>query len=153
MGYQEMFKERVATLASECFFEKPNPQYKCTPNGPSVSASDYLLCRFEQSLSLGPSGTVQRNASSQKLATATLAGLQALVDQIQQGITDTPFSSAADVLTRYGAQLANYRFSGVDARTFVATALNECFTKANLQATSESNRPDTELGMARRAGQ
>lgn len=147
--FQEMFNQRVAALAAACFFDEPVAQFRCTPNGPPVSPRDFVLCRYEQSLNVGPPGMAQQTQTSRMLTQAKLRELQALLDRMEQDITDTPLVSSSDVLMKYGAALASYPIAGGDVRSFVSSAMNSCFAKAQATATSESMQPSTELGMAR----
>lgn len=127
-----MSNEHVAVLAVRCFRETPQPQFRCTPNGPPVSAYEYVLCRSQQSSRVGASGVVDRSQSSEARSGARTAGLQAVLDAMLGDIESTPLSMN-DVNARWGADLLKFNLPDVSVYQFVMGALGNCFKQAENQ--------------------
>lgn len=133
---QALYSQRIAQLGVVCFFQKPVVQYKCSPNGPPVAPAEYLVCRYKQLCD----GAARLKSE---------AMLQALLDEMEQDIVDTPLDSVADLLAKYGAQLGAYSVSGFDLGSFIFLVMAQCFHKAKREADRELNLPNTPLGVAK----
>src|SRR5690606_31480513 len=69
----EFEESRTSALAGECFKSRKHANYKCRPNGPAVTAYEYLLCRYEQNHHLDNKGVFRRGQDSTTSAEALSA--------------------------------------------------------------------------------
>ena len=128
-----MSDQRVAALAVSCFRDQPRPAFRCSANGPPVSAFEYLICRFEQAAT-GGSGTVERSRASDARAKSGSANLSSVLTAMLDDIETTPLGSVSEVTARWGDRLLQFNSNGVSAYQFVAQTLGECFQRAANQA-------------------
>lgn len=144
---QELCSQRIAQLAAACFFEATVAQYRCTPNGPPVSPAAYLLCRYKQSQQVSQSGISQDRTSASR-SDARAQQLETLLDRMEQDIVDTPIASVADIQAKYGAQFCMFTAPPLDTRSFIFSAMTQCFEKAKVEVNRELLNPNSELGKA-----
>ena len=160
----EQIQTRKMALTMDCFNTRNIDTFHCSSNGPAVSASAYLLCRYEQTLNLGPNGARALNAQTAASASEQAGALKTLLDEISadtpqdasmpttpeqaatSGQQTTMILSAADVINKYGSQLSNYKMGGTDAQQFMLGMLDYCQNRADSQVQSESNRTSSTIG-------
>jgi hypothetical protein len=160
----EQIQLRDMSLTMNCFNSRPVDSYQCVPNGPPVSAKDYLICRFQQNQTVGANGVVERNSTLNSEANSKAQGLSTLLTQIagdastQSQIPTTPEDqqagynqpllvlTVADIQSRYGSTLANYKLGGTDANQFVMATMKACNARANAETNLEQSRVNTAIG-------
>jgi hypothetical protein len=149
-------KEYELGLAMTCFLKEPVANFKCSPGGVDVSASEYLTCAGAAATQRNADGTVIQNG---KLGEATRASLQAEFNRLEQSapvMSDFPIENfigaagptgAKRYAMRDQASVEKYfisRFSGMkrlkaglSMDSAIRGELNRCYKKANRQVTSE----------------
>jgi hypothetical protein len=163
----EQIQSRTMALAGECFTTRKDPTYRCVRNGPTVSAKEYVLCRYQQNQMLTDSGQQLTDKTSQKMAEGARQGLEALLDQIfgdspkatkqpsnqaeAEAARDQPVGvlSVADVEDQYGSKLAGFNGKGLDIHSFIIKAMGSCFNRATQTVTTEENRSGSQIGRAK----
>jgi hypothetical protein len=163
---QEQVESRTAALASDCFNKQVQPNFTCVPNGPPVSAHDYVICRYQQNQVLGVGGVIEQDANTASKAASNAQGLGALLDTItnsaptnasvptnqQQAIQQdqNPISvyTVADVESQFGTQLQSFNGKGLDIHAFVISYLGSCYAKATAVVSQEQQRASSLLGIA-----
>lgn len=163
----EQIQVRQMSLTMDCFNNRSVDSYKCAINGPPVSPSEYLLCRFQQGQTLGSNGRVEQNATQTAQAQSKTAGLKSLLGQItgdtssvskiptNQNESDASIQaplnvlSIADIDRIYGSRLAAYKIGGTDAEQFLLSTIKNCNSRAINQVNLESSRANTTIGKAK----
>jgi hypothetical protein len=160
----EQIQMRTMALTMDAFAHRAQPALRSSPQGPPVSARDYLLCRYQQSQQITSSGVVDRSGVHNAQTAASGQSLGSLLDQITASGADSgpPHSgelgqanqpqlvlSVADIERRYGQALSQYRFGSTSAREFVSQTLRLLQTMAQMQVEREQQLPLSVLGQAR----
>jgi hypothetical protein len=162
---QSFVQTRTAGLMMSCFNSRPVSNYQCVPNGPPVSAAEYLQCRYQQSHSVGSNGVLDQNKLVTGQAQAGSQGLAALIGQItgdaasDADVPDDPsklvqknsnamrVANPTDVNTYYGNQLSGYKINGVSAQQFVSSMMNYCYSIAQSTVAAEQANPASAIGV------
>ena len=124
-----MSNDSLAGLAVACFRDSPRPSFRCSQNGPPVSAFDYLMCRFEQSSLIDGSGSVARDQNAIARSRAGAANLRNVLESMLDDIEATPLNSVADISVKWGDQLLKFNLNGLSVYQFVMQTLGECFSR------------------------
>lgn len=173
---EEQLQARTMSLTSQCFRDYRQVGFTCSLNGPSVTAIEYVLCRYQQMAQTGEGGVIEQNSGIQRQATSGRANLEALLNQIladapanakiplvtgnaqadQQAMAqmiDQPINilTAADIESRYGDQLSQFNQNGLDIREFVLGIMGNCFNRSTRQVAKERKRANTGVGQAQEA--
>lgn len=148
--FEEGVQVRKIELTNECFSAKTNSSYRCTPNGPPVSAKEYVLCRFEQNQLVGANGVVEENNLITQQAASRRAALQSILDGIESDSAKAPnpndpasankaqlIRSVDDIDRLYGSKLTGFDGKGLNIRDFVITQLRSCFSRAETAVSKE----------------
>ncbi len=167
---EELTVNRTMELTNACFSAKSNSSFRCEPNGPPVSARDYVLCRFEQNQRLGEKGAIEQNASVAAEARAKRAALENLLNSVlgdsaqmnsamsppgangQQGpAIDKPVTirSYEELKNQIGDKLTSYNGKGLDIQAFVLNQYKGCYTRSKSTVVSEKSQNNTALGRMR----
>ncbi len=163
----EQSEMRRASVTAECFRTQVQSSYQCVPNGPPVSAYDYVLCRYEQNQYLSSNGQqVEYDASTKAQATAKTAGLKNILDTIftnapaaykvptnpdqVAAMASQPIGNLvpANVEATYGGQLTGYDGKGLGIHQFVMDALAACDARSVKQVEKEKTMVNNALGLA-----
>jgi len=162
-GLEEQAQKRTMTLASQCLNERPEATYQCVPNGPPVSAKEYVLCRFEQNQYIGKDGRLERpdlaSESTKAKAKGQRAALESLLNNMMgeaplkpgsapQAEGDHPVTimTVADIEMQYGDKLAAFNGKGLDIHDFVIKSAGSCFQRAQVAVGRERKRSSSGAG-------
>jgi len=143
-----MKKARLAGLVVECFRNRIKPEYRCSNNGPPVSAFEYAICRVEQSSGIGESGSTVQDQRSEQLSKAAGANVSSVLEAMLDDIQPTPRGTVNEVIAAWGAQLSGFNHPGLNISDFVAQNLRDCFDRARRPVDGEVMNPSIELGRA-----
>jgi hypothetical protein len=164
-AFEEQVQTRTMALTAECFKTRGESTYRCTRNGPPVSAYEYVQCRYEQERQVGEDRVVERSKKAQNRAKADAAGLKSVLDSMlgdapqsakiptnpQEGQASMDVNlnilSVADIESQYGDELSRFNAQGFDFHGFVVASLGNCFKRANRLVTREKKRANTALGL------
>jgi len=158
---------RTMSLIGNCFKNQPvNGQgYNCVPNGPNVSAEQFLECRYEQYAHV-QNGTYDIRSSTNQQAQSAQTNLDAI---FQQMFSNTPMSwtlptdqsgsqaastasytatSLADAETQYTSQLSGITVNGVNLATEANQLLQVCQAQAVSAVANEQTSPSSYLGQS-----
>jgi hypothetical protein len=158
---------RTMSLIGNCFKNQPvNGQgYNCVPNGPNVSAEQFLECRYEQYAHV-QNGTYDIRSSTNQQAQSAQTNLDAI---FQQMFNNTPMSwtlptdqsgsqaastasytatSLADAETQYTSQLSGITVNGVNLATEANQLLQVCQAQAVSAVANEQTSPSSYLGQS-----
>ncbi|MFZ9595430.1 MAG: hypothetical protein ACO3A2_05065, partial [Bdellovibrionia bacterium] len=95
---QKALDQQVKTLttgyARDCLEKTTVSNYRCVQNGPPVSATEYLLCRYKQEQSLGANRVIERNKLVTARATSATQGLESVINAM---ISDMPTRDSAAI--------------------------------------------------------
>ncbi len=163
-------QSRTSGLMMDCFANRPVANFRCKPNGPIVSASEYVACRYEQSQSVGSNGLIEQNNLIQGKAQAGGQALRSLLDQMAtdgngKGNAEVPtdpdqmlnqgntggqamIASPGDVDRLYGAQLARFRIGNTSGRDFVMQTMQSCYSRATNQVNVEKTNAGSAIGVS-----
>lgn len=149
-------------LIGDCLSKNTNTAYKCTPEGPTVSITDYIACKVGNQGYLGTNGRVQRDATTSQTAQRTQLSAQALLDHfISKFPTIGQFPTDPKDVTTYGNQpqlplsvmlsqsrgLQNFSMgSGVSAYSFLASAVQYCQREAEVNVQNQQSSPMSSIG-------
>ncbi len=163
-------QSRTSGLMMDCFAKRPVANFRCIPNGPTVSASEYVACRYKQSQSVGRNGLIEQNNLITGKAEAGANALSSLLEQMStdgngNGTKDVPtdpdqmlsqgntsgqamIASPADVDRLYGGQLAQFRIGNTSARDFVMQTMQSCYSRATNQVNAEKSNAGSAIGVS-----
>lgn len=149
-------------LTGDCLSKNTNTSYKCTPEGPTVSITDYIACKVGNQGYLGTNGRIQRDATTSQTAQRTQVSAQALLDNfISKFPTTGQFPTDPKEVTSYGNQpqlplsvmlsqsrgLQNFSMgSGVSAYNFLASAVQYCQREAEANVQNQQSSPMSSIG-------
>jgi hypothetical protein len=173
---EEEANQRKMSLASECFNTTSRSTFRCTPDGPAVSAKDYVICRYGQNAQLGANGKIESNSNVTARAQGGQANLSGLLDQMAgdspsdtkviptsqqdatQGVDQTANKTVsvltvADIENQFGDQLEGFNGNGLNIHDFVMQQYGYCFQKATAQVNTERdpNHKSSGLGIKQEA--
>jgi hypothetical protein len=164
-------QQRTMALTTQCFQDTPEPNYQCVPNGPPVSAEQYVLCRVNQQQQV-TNGYVINSSSAQAAGNAQQEGLQAVltnifnetstfqtvatnltasspnatVDQIvAQEEQSQPITSLSDIETQFGASLEAFNQNNFNVEGTIMSALSSCYGQAQATVNQEETTPGSSL--------
>lgn len=167
---QTVFSQKMG-LVSQCFNQSSSAgisagtPFRCTPNGPSVSAREYVLCRYEQNRTLGNRGVIEQDpllaaqAKSERNALEDLLNTifndaprgigqnqnsaEAAVQEANRGVR---IQSLSDLDRYYGDALARYNGRGLNIRGFVQETVKRCYSSANQVVEAKRTKPSSDIG-------
>lgn len=149
--FRQLEREEVAKKARECFATSQNQNFRCTANGPALTAKEYLLCRFEQEAQRQDDGNVkkrdrsveERARSSSFRARQRLASLLDRILGMEEdfAVKNFDFISIAQVSQRFGGQLRSFdAMSSLDVHGFVFGTLGKCYKLADKYVRQQRSR-------------
>lgn len=158
-------------LVSECFNQNSSTSmttkttFRCEPNGPPVSAREYVLCRYEQNQQLGKNGVIELDPLVIEQAKAGRRALENLLDtlfndapkgieqnknSVEAAVSDANrgvrIQSVEDFDRYYGDALAKYNGQGLDIRAFVLGSIKKCYSTANQVVEAKRSKPSSDIG-------
>lgn len=158
-------------LVSECFNQSSSASvtakttFRCEPNGPPVSARDYVLCRYQQNQQLGKNGVIEQDPLIIEQAKAGRKALENLLDtlfndaprgieqnknNVEAAVSDANrgvrIQSVEDFDRYYGDALAKYNGQGLDIRAFVLGSIKKCYSTANQVVEAKRSKPSSDIG-------
>jgi hypothetical protein len=163
-------QQRTMALTSQCFQNTPNAAYQCSPNGPPVSAEQYVLCRVYQNQFLNSKGQVVNSSTTQNAGTAAQQGLQAVLNNIfsatstfQSSLTNlsanaqdpasvvavqeqsTTITSPSDIETQFGSTLMGFDTPTLPVHDTIMNAIRSCYATEQAAVANEEVTPGTQL--------
>ena len=158
---------RTMSLIGNCFKNQPvNGQgYNCVPNGPNVSAMQFLECRYQQ-YSHVQNGTYNTTNSSNQSAQSAQTNLDAIFQQMFSNTpmswqlpTDQSSSQAASTASytatslssaeqQYISQLSGITINGVNLAQEADQLLAVCQAQAVAAVQNEQTSPSSYLGQS-----
>ena len=153
---EEAIITRKMGLVRQCFENRKfSKKHRCSPNGPPVSAKEYLSCRYQQNAYLGSDGkTVKRGGTGrgksfvQQQAERDASQLASLLDQILNEMPATPeipsdpegaseyaassvkIRSVFDLYNQYEGDLRALNGKGINVEKFFKAIMGICHNRA-----------------------
>jgi hypothetical protein len=161
----EQINQRELALMNDCFVNQAGANYRCTPNGPPVSAQAYVLCRYQQSQSV-VGNNFETNNIVQSAGSGNTMGIQSILTSIfqntptnsafpttpaaqQQGFSNTfTQTSLSGIQQQYISQLAQYNTPNFNVEQWVAQAYQACYTQAQNTVSIEQTEASSAIGAA-----
>lgn len=158
---------RTMSLIGNCFKNQPvnGAGYNCVPNGPNVSAEQFLECRYQQ-YSHVQNGVYDIRSSTDQTANSNQANLDAIFTQMFQDSplswvlpTDQQSSQAAStasytatnlqaVESQFTSQLSGITINGVNLAQEANQLLAVCQAQAVTAVQNEQTSPSSFLGQS-----
>jgi|GEM_PF-4348225 len=171
---KRFFKEQVASAkmarAVECFSkDQKMGSFKCSPNGPLVSALDYILCRYQQEQGVGARGMVSTNKDILAQAKSKRDELDNFLKRMLQTAPKTPNSSTnpqdavqnaeasygtvrtpKEMKDRFLAQLATrYDTRELNISKFTMSVIQSCYEEHAGTIEKQVGEASSQLGLTR----
>jgi hypothetical protein len=168
-AFEEQVENRKMVLTNKCFDSPRQQSWKCTPDGPMVSAREYVLCRFEQNnngLDTKSGNKNRSNEVAQINAANKKNSLESILGQIFSQTpqkTQVPGAAGAPPATdpdaaapmlmtveqieaKYGDALATFDGQGVPVHDFIMQQLGYCYQTAEQTVNREKNLKSSPVG-------
>ncbi|HAR42547.1 MAG TPA: hypothetical protein DCS07_07940 [Bdellovibrionales bacterium] len=163
-AFEEDIQRKIMAMTNECFSARKKSNFHCVPNGPAVTAREYVLCRYEQNQRLGAGGVVETSSIRTKQAESKRAELENVLNQI---LGDSPTESKTpktaeeavaqaeqamnvlnptDLEAEYGAKLSSFDGKGLGIHGFVMKAMGNCYRDAQKSVNKQRELSSTQLG-------
>ncbi|MEK6705499.1 MAG: hypothetical protein AABZ06_06900 [Bdellovibrionota bacterium] len=170
----EQAKSRTMALTGDCF--NTPKSYRCAPNGPPVSAREYILCRYEDNLLALGNVRQKGNTIFEAKAKANAQALSNLLDRIfasapknlmmpgsdkeaqqqfqQQMQQPIRIWNPANIESEFGNALSRYNEEGfynkkrLNISGEVMRIMKSCYKTANNTVEQEKTRAGSFLGVA-----
>lgn len=162
---EEQIQTQTMAKAGECFKTRTQSNFRCSRNGPPVSALEYVKCRFEQNQFLGEEGVIERDKATENRAKGNAQALASVLDTmladmptvtrlpadpeaaLQEQQQNTNILSAADIESQYGDSLASFNGQGLDIHDFVTKAMGLCIQRAARETSRDRKRTNSAIGV------
>ena len=168
-AFEEDVARKTMAMTNVCFSTRKKSNYHCVPNGPSVTAREYVLCRFEQNQRLGHGGVVEVSSIRVKQAESKRAELENILDQIlgdspsqtknpknqeeamEQAEQAINILNPTDLEAEYGAKLSSFDGKGLAIHGFVMKVMGLCYKESQKTIKKQRQMVSTALGRAQEA--
>jgi hypothetical protein len=142
---EQTIQLRIAALTVECFQSKSVLHFQCQRNGPPVSASEFVLCRFFQNFFLDSEGSVDRSKRTEAQAKMATESLKALLSTMLSDLVDKGYD-INELMAKWDGLLRQFDKASLRVSEFVAYELGECYQRARTQVDRERHSENTSLG-------
>jgi hypothetical protein len=163
--FETLIQQNKMSIAMDCFDKRPREGYRCSVNGPLVSAKEYILCRYEQSQYQSTNGrTVVRG--NEKIAKSRRESLKALFDNISADAPsmvkfppagDTaawsntmqsyPINTPKQLMDRYGSYLGNMKAGNASIGAFMQQEINKCYKEASQEVDRQRTDANSQISL------